>query len=136
MNKLELKEEDEVALRDPRCSNNVFKGTVTCITKGKQGIWVAVNYRYGLLPSVCARNPDKWELIKTDGSTIVGRWDKYQKILDRLEKERAVQQQKLKALKSRTDAVVEALKAKGIDARVTLGMLSISVEDMEKLLNG
>lgn len=134
MDKSLLKPEDEVALRDPKCSWNVFKGIVTHITPGKQGIWVAVNYRYGLLPNQCAKNKDKWVLLRTDGRSIVDYWDRFQKIIDKQSANTRKRQAELKEMHARVGRVKELLKAKGLRVESRLGAIVMPFEDVEKLL--
>jgi len=134
MNKDQLEEGDEVALLDSSCSNNVYKGIITCLTKGKNGVWVAVNYRYGLLPTKCAGNPDRWILIKTNGKSIAGMWSKYQVIADKQAADKQERQASLESLRDRVKKVSSLLNQRGIESRVMLGSFTISVEEMEKLL--
>lgn len=134
MDKTLLKPEDTVALRDPKCSNNVFKGIITCISPGKNGIWVAVNYRYGLLPSICEKNKDKWILLRTNGNAIVGHWDDYKSVREKQIRNRKEALELTNKLQQRVTKAIEKLNDLDINARPSFGSVLIKVEDVETLL--
>jgi len=135
MQKSDLEVGDIVALKDPTHKRNYFQAKVTHIGAGEFGIWLLVNRRIGTIESAINLNTTSPEVVKTNGNMIYSMWEDCVKVKRTQDTKKANAIKYLSELNDKVLNVESFLISQGLTPSSTLGNISMSVEDFEKLID-